>query len=102
MTVACTLFHEVLFYSIFISLIFNKRFGVALLGAWLALILFNWTYIEHGHWSFWNTIISTHNLSFFLGIAAYWLSSRAYQIGRASCRVRVCQSVYISVVAVSL
>src|SRR3546814_5488874 len=44
---------------------------------WLALILFNWTYIEHGHWSFWNTIISTHNLSFFLGIAAYWISSRA-------------------------
>src|SRR3546814_13315098 len=45
LTVAWPLFHEVLFYSIFLVLIFNKGFCVAFFGALSVLNHVTWTYL---------------------------------------------------------
>lgn len=71
---AWTLFHEVLFYVFFASLIINKRLGIIVMLAWLIIILLRFQFTAHGGWSFWNTFSSFQNISFFFGIAAFWLA----------------------------
>lgn len=71
---AWTLYHEILFYAFFALLILKRWVGATMMVAWLVLILSRFTYSAHGSWSFWNTLSSASNLSFFCGMTAFALA----------------------------
>ncbi len=73
---AWTLFHEVIFYAVFASLLVRRWLGMAVLGVWFAAIVARFHYAQHGEWSFTNDLLSAHNLSFLCGVAAYFLMAR--------------------------
>ena len=81
--VAWTLFHEILFYAAFAALVFDKRLGMVVFGAWLALILMTFRFPLWGNFSFWDTLTSTYNLNFFLGMAIYHLI-KVRSVGRGA------------------
>lgn len=65
LSVAWTLFHEVLFYALFGVAILNRRLGVALMGLWFAGSLLGIGYA-----------LSHLNLLFLAGMAAAWTCQR--------------------------
>lgn len=74
---AWTLYHEVLFYTFFLSLIIHRRTGMVLMGGWLAVIaVVNLMSIE-GDSRFWATFVAPSNLNFFLGMAAFAIMNKA-------------------------
>jgi exopolysaccharide production protein ExoZ len=77
---AWTLFHEVLFYIFFALLIINKRLGVIVMLAWLIITSLRFQFTAHGGWSFWNTLSSFQNISFFFGMVAFWLAMNLKKI----------------------
>lgn len=76
LSVAWTLFHELLFYAFFGLLILNRQLGIAAMALWFGTVAVNFYYPPFGEWSFLNTLLSAHNLSFLLGIGAYFLAGR--------------------------
>lgn len=77
---AWTLFHEIAFYSLFVTLIINKRIGFAVFGIWAALILLNFKYAPESDRTAFNVYFSLHNLNFFIGMAAYAIYRKATPI----------------------
>jgi exopolysaccharide production protein ExoZ len=67
--VAWTLFHEVIFYAMFAVLIYSRRLGVALLAAWLFLILAMHSAQGPDRPTFLTVFYDGFNLEFFFGIA---------------------------------
>lgn len=69
--VAWTLQHEIIFYAIFAVLIMHRRFGMILLGSWLAVIILAQVGQSVGLMPI---FVSAYNLEFFMGMAAAaWL-----------------------------
>lgn len=75
LNVAWTLFYEIAFYLIFSTLILNRKFGIAVFIAWIAVILYDnhlsQTHSVAGVWS------SRLCINFFLGMVACWIHERA-------------------------
>jgi peptidoglycan/LPS O-acetylase OafA/YrhL len=76
-TPAWTLFHEVAFYTLFVTLIINKRFGSVILALWFVSILFHWQYATEDNRTPMNVYLSLHNLNFFIGMGAFLLYQKA-------------------------
>jgi len=74
---AWTLFHEIGFYIVFSVLIFSRKWGVALIAAWMATILYFFHFNTVAERSAFSTYFSAYNLDFLIGIAAYFLWKRA-------------------------
>lgn len=78
LAVAWTLFHEIVFYAAFTTLILNRRLGIAVFAAWLlailALRIWPTPHTPVG------TLFSPYNLNFFFGMLAY----AVYRIATAS------------------
>jgi peptidoglycan/LPS O-acetylase OafA/YrhL len=67
LSVAWTLFYEVLFYALFVGLILNRKLGLALFALWTLAILFNSLVLGRtamGPFSMWN-------IYFVIGMGAY-------------------------------
>lgn len=74
LTVAWTLYHELLFYVLFSVAIANRRLGFSVLAAWLVLCIFEWssgTPLRGG------VLLSPLNILFFMGI----MSARLLRTG---------------------
>lgn len=71
--VAWSLFHEVLFYAMFLMLILNVRLGLAALTAWAALCIVFFHPIGTLPSTPFNAYTATCNLWFFFGMGAYLL-----------------------------
>lgn len=98
---AWTLFHEVLFYVVFGLLIVNRRLGMAVMIAWLSLLLVTFRYGPFGDWSFWWTLASANNLSFFCGMIAFLLARRMTR-GRGTVLVLIGAAMLIALHPVDL
>lgn len=72
-----TLFHEIVFYAMFATLIWNLRWGVVVFAAWAAAMLGLFFYPSHDHPSLAGNVFGAYNLNFFLGMAAYLWTRRA-------------------------
>lgn len=70
LTVAWTLFHEILFYIIFSAIIFSRTLGLSVLILWFSACLAN-TWIDNPSY-----IVSPLNLLFAFGLIASWVFSR--------------------------
>lgn len=81
---AWTLFHEMLFYGFFALLIFRRWMGIGALALWFGTVAVLFHYTPFGMWSFTGTLLSAHNLSFLLGIVAYFVTGRLGQKGAAA------------------
>lgn len=74
--VAWTLFNELAFYSLFSTLILNRRLGLAVLAIWAGTcaVLFHHQQPLTGTPG--DVYSSAYNFNFFLGMGAWWLSRR--------------------------
>lgn len=68
---AWTLFHEVLFYAMFSLLIVHRRLGLAILAAWFCTVAVIDTRYPGAGASFATVLLSSANLNFLAGMAAY-------------------------------
>lgn len=66
--VAWTLFHEMVFYTIFTVLIVSRRWGIVAMSAWLALIIIMHATPGPDHPTFFSVIYDGLDAEFFLGI----------------------------------
>jgi peptidoglycan/LPS O-acetylase OafA/YrhL len=73
---AWTLQHEMLFYSIFACLLFNKRFGLLVFAAWLAFLISCTQSSIVWQSGLLSKLSSFFNFEFFLGMGAAWLTAR--------------------------
>ncbi|HEX7855741.1 MAG TPA: acyltransferase [Sphingobium sp.] len=73
---AWTLFNEMAFYALFATLLIDRRLGMVVLALWFGVIAVQFHYPPFGAWSFANCLLSANNLSFLVGICAFWGSSR--------------------------
>ena len=74
LAVAWTLFHEVIFYAAFATLIVDRRLGILVLAGWLfAILAFQTWPTPH---TIPGTLFSTFNLNFFFGMLAFALHQR--------------------------
>jgi exopolysaccharide production protein ExoZ len=71
--VAWTLFHEILFYSLFAVLIYRRKFGLLLLGSWCAMSVVTMTYPMRP--SLDEYLFAPIHLLFTLGIGVGWMLS---------------------------
>jgi peptidoglycan/LPS O-acetylase OafA/YrhL len=74
--VAWSLFHEVLFYLLFLVLILNRRVGIAAFLAWGVLCLAMFHHIDAGPPTPLSAYTALCNLWFFFGMGAYLLFKR--------------------------
>jgi peptidoglycan/LPS O-acetylase OafA/YrhL len=74
--VAWTLFHEVMFYAMFLLLIVNVRLGIAAFAAWAAMCLVFFHHIGTLPPTPFNAYTATCNLWFFFGMGACLLYKR--------------------------
>lgn len=72
LTVAWTLFHEMLFYLMFLTLVLSRRLGLCVLIGWLVVCASDLAY------SYDMYVVSSLNLLFAMGMACAWF----YRIGR--------------------
>jgi peptidoglycan/LPS O-acetylase OafA/YrhL len=71
--VAWTLFHEILFYTVFAVLIWSRLIGVVLMGAWIVVMIAMHA-SGYDRPTFWTVFHDAFNLEFFMGIAvAYFV-----------------------------
>jgi len=66
--VAWTLFHEMVFYGLFATLIASRRYGIAAMAAWLMLIVIMHASPGPDYPTFFSVIYDGLNVEFFLGI----------------------------------
>jgi len=76
LSVAWTLFHELLFYGFFALLIVDRRLGIMAMALWFGAVAINFHYAPFGQWTFVGTLLSAHNLSFLLGMLACLVARR--------------------------
>jgi exopolysaccharide production protein ExoZ len=76
MVVAWTLFDEVLFYSFFLVLFLNKRWGAVLFTIWFGVSFF--FLVQRA--PYWTYIFSPNHLLFGLGMLASWLLQKNYHL----------------------
>jgi exopolysaccharide production protein ExoZ len=79
--VGWSLRHEMIFYGLFSVLIVSRRLGIAVLGAWMALIMFNLVWATAAGAPFFtgildNAFFRVFNIQFFFGIAVALLIRR--------------------------
>jgi peptidoglycan/LPS O-acetylase OafA/YrhL len=72
-----TLFHEVAFYILFVTLILNKKLGLLIFTAWAILILYHFQYAEVDNRTPYNVYFSLHNLNFYIGMFAFLVYRKA-------------------------
>lgn len=77
---AWTLFHEVLFYAMFSLLIVHRRLGLAILAAWFCTVAVIDTRYPGAGASFATVLLSSANLNFLAGMAAYKVMQKASRI----------------------
>lgn len=74
---AWTLYHEILFYAFFLSLILHRHIGMMLMGLWVVIIaVFNLQDMTTES-RFWSTFVAPSNLNFFLGMIAFGMMRKA-------------------------
>jgi peptidoglycan/LPS O-acetylase OafA/YrhL len=76
--VAWSLFHEVLFYGVFLLLIVNRRLGLAAFGAWAVLCVVLFHHIGTAPPTPLSAYTASCNLWFFFGMGAYLLYKRMH------------------------
>lgn len=74
--VAWSLYHEVLFYALFMLLIIDRRLGLAAFFAWAVFIFANFHHINAGPPTALSAYTALCNLWFFFGMGAYLLFKR--------------------------
>jgi exopolysaccharide production protein ExoZ len=74
---AWTLQHEMLFYTVFAFLLFDKRLGIAVFAAWLVFLI-SCTQSSVVAWQsgLLSKLSSYFNFEFFLGMGAAWITAR--------------------------
>lgn len=100
LTVAWTLFHELLFYAIFGVLILSRRVGFVLLLCWTALILANFTLAGPRNTSSFQVVTDLINLEFLAGIGVFLFLKRIQPT--ASLAYALAGAGVLAVVAVAL
>ena len=73
---AWTLQHEMLFYTVFAFLIFNRRLGLAIFAAWLAFLIACTQMSVVWQSGLLSKLSSYFNFEFFLGMGAAWFTAR--------------------------
>ncbi|MFC4256558.1 acyltransferase family protein [Altererythrobacter xixiisoli] len=77
LSVAWSLFHEVMFYAFFALLIVNRRLGIAAFVLWYAAVaagyVLGWSTTFEQHQGFVGVFTSLFNLNFVLGMGAWYL-----------------------------
>ena len=80
LSVAWSLYHEVLFYGVFALLILNRRLGATAFALWGTFIaasyLFGWSAVLQQQQDLQGVVGSLFNLNFLLGMLACWLVER--------------------------
>lgn len=74
--VAWTLFNELAFYSLFSTLLLNRRLGLAVLAIWAVTCAVLFHYQQPLTGTAGDVYSSAYNFNFFLGMGAWWLSRR--------------------------
>ena len=77
---AWTLFHEVLFYAMFSLLIVHRRLGLGILAVWFCTVAVIDTRYPGAGASFATVLLSSANLNFLAGMAAYKVMQKASRV----------------------